>query len=74
MATISALADALDALVRDGAVVALEGVSPAVGEALLRRRVRDLTLVSVDPGPVADALVGAGCVTRLVVSRTAGAR
>jgi glutaconate CoA-transferase subunit A len=72
---ISALADAVDSLVRDGAEVALEGAVPlAVGRELLRRRTRDLTLISLDPGPVGDALVGAGRVVRLVLARTAGPR
>jgi glutaconate CoA-transferase subunit A len=73
VATISPLADAVDALVHDGAEVALEGFGAAVpaaaAHAILRRRPRDLTLVGTAPGPAGDQLVGAGCVARLVFSR-----
>ncbi|MFC5951303.1 CoA transferase subunit A [Pseudonocardia lutea] len=73
MATISALADAVDALVHDGAEIALEGLGASAPEAaahaILRRRPRDLTLVGTVPGPAGDQLVGAGCVKRLVFAR-----
>jgi len=72
MATISALADALGALVRDGSQLAWEGPPIAVAAALARRRVRDLTLVALNPGVSGDLLVGAGCVGRLVTSSLAG--
>ncbi|GAA4541770.1 CoA transferase subunit A [Pseudonocardia xishanensis] len=72
MATISALADALDALVRNGSEVAWEGAPVAVATVLARRRVRDLTLVALNPGISGDLLVGAGCVARLVTSAVAG--
>ncbi|MFR9805816.1 CoA transferase subunit A [Pseudonocardia sp. RS010] len=73
MATTSPLADAVDALVHDGAEIALEGsgasVPAAAVRAILRRRPRDLTLVGTVPGPAADQLVGAGCVKALVFAR-----
>jgi glutaconate CoA-transferase subunit A len=74
VATFAALADAVETLVRDGTVLAVEGDPLAAARVLLRRRLRELTLVSLDPGAAGDALVGAGCVTRLVVARTPGAR
>lgn len=73
MATISPLADAVDALVHDGAEIALEGlgasVPAAAAHAILRRRPRDLVLVGTAPGRAGDQLVGAGCVRKLVFSR-----
>ncbi len=59
--------DALAAQIPDGALVALPpdyaGVSVAATRALVRRRARDLRLVSVpQSGLQADVLIGAGCV------------
>ena len=65
------------ALVRDGMVVGLSGFSyqnppMALVRAIVRRRVRDLTVVS---GPTSgletDLLIGAGCVRRVVTAGVA---
>jgi glutaconate CoA-transferase subunit A len=65
------------ALVRDGMVVGLSGFSyqnppMAIVRALIRRRLKDLTIVS---GPTSgietDLLIGAGCVKRVVTAGVA---
>ncbi|GAA1857058.1 CoA transferase subunit A [Pseudonocardia ailaonensis] len=66
MATISPLADAVADLVADGAEIALEGRPVAAARALLRRGPGSLTLVTLHAGALADQLIGAGCVRRLV--------
>jgi glutaconate CoA-transferase subunit A len=64
------MADAIERLVPDGAVVAMgtalePGIPFAAGHELIRQRRRDLTLV----GPISDALfdqlIGAGCVAAI---------
>jgi glutaconate CoA-transferase subunit A len=72
MAEITTVAEAVRELVRDGDCVALEGFSHlvpfAAGHELIRQRRRRLELVRLAPDLVADQLVGAGCVERLVFS------
>src|SRR6188472_2286728 len=71
-AEITSLADAVADLVHDGDTVALEGfthlIPMAAGQELIRRRVRDLTLVRMTPDIVYDQLIGAGCARKLVFS------
>jgi glutaconate CoA-transferase subunit A len=66
------LADAVDELVRDGDVVALEGfthlIPHAAGHELIRRGRRNLTLVRMTPDIVYDQLIGMGCARKLVFS------
>jgi len=66
------LDDAVDELVRDGDVVALEGfthlIPHAAGHELIRRGKRELTLVRMTPDVVYDQLVGMGCARKLVFS------
>jgi glutaconate CoA-transferase subunit A len=64
--------DAVAALVNDDDVVAMEGFSHlvpfAAARALLRLRRRRLTLVRMVPDLLADQLIGAGCLSRLLFS------
>jgi glutaconate CoA-transferase subunit A len=66
------LRSAVDALVHDGDVVALEGfthlIPHAAGHELIRQGRRDLTLIRMTPDVVYDQLIGAGCARRLVFS------
>jgi glutaconate CoA-transferase subunit A len=69
MAEIAPLRAAVDALVLEGAVVALEGFSHlvpfAAGHEILRQRRGDLTIVRMVPDLIVDQLIGAGLVKRL---------
>src|ERR687885_1932869 len=72
MARIVPLAEAVQELVRDGDVVALEGfthlIPHAAGHELIRQRRRELTLVRMTPDVVYDQLIGMGCARRLTFS------
>jgi glutaconate CoA-transferase subunit A len=72
MAEIVSLGDAIEGLVRDGDVVAIEGfthlIPHAAGHEVIRRGRRDLTLVRMTPDVVYDQLIGMGCARRLVFS------
>jgi glutaconate CoA-transferase subunit A len=72
MAEIVSLGDAVDGLVRDGDVVALEGfthlIPHAAGHEVIRRGLRDLTLVRMTPDVIYDQLIGMGCARKLVFS------
>src|SRR2546421_9081628 len=72
MADLLSLAEAAEALVHDGDVVALEGfthlIPHAAGHELIRRGRRELTLVRLTPDVVYDQLIGMGCVRKLVFS------
>jgi glutaconate CoA-transferase subunit A len=71
MAVVS-LSDAVQDLVRDGDVVALEGfthlIPHAAGHELIRKGKRDLTLVRMTPDVVYDQLIGMGAARKLVFS------
>ncbi len=64
--------DAVDALVRDGDVIAIEGFTHlicfAAAHEIIRQKRRGLTLCRLTPDLVADQMIAAGCVTRLVFS------
>jgi len=66
------LSDAVQDLVRDGDVVALEGfthlIPHAAGHELIRKGKRDLTLVRMTPDVVYDQLIGMGAARKLVFS------
>jgi glutaconate CoA-transferase subunit A len=66
------LSDAVQDLVRDGDVVALEGfthlIPHAAGHELIRKGKRDLTLVRMTPDVVYDQLIGMGTARKLVFS------
>jgi glutaconate CoA-transferase, subunit A len=72
MAEIVPLSDAVRDLVRDGDVVALEGVTHLIphtaGHEVIRQQRRDLTLVRMTPDVVYDQLIGMGCARKLVFS------
>ena len=64
--------DAVSAHVHDGDTVAIEGfthlISFAAAHELIRQRRRDLTLCRLTPDLVADQMIAAGCVRKLVFS------
>ena len=66
------LREAVAAHVRDGDVVALEGfthlISFAAAHEIIRQRRRNLTLCRLTPDVVADQMIAAGCVSKLVFS------
>jgi glutaconate CoA-transferase, subunit A len=72
VADIVSLGDAVDGLVRDGDVVAVEGfthlIPHAAGHEIVRRGRSDLTLVRMTPDVVYDQLIGMGCARKLVFS------
>jgi glutaconate CoA-transferase subunit A len=69
---LTTLSEAVNALIKDGDTVALEGFTHlipfAAGHEIIRQRKRDLTLVRMTPDLVYDQLVGAGCARKLVFS------
>jgi glutaconate CoA-transferase, subunit A len=72
MAELVSLAEAVEELVHDGDVVALEGfthlIPHAAGHELIRQGRRELTLVRMTPDVVYDQLIGMGCARKLVFS------
>jgi glutaconate CoA-transferase, subunit A len=69
---ITSLREAVEALVRDGDTVALEGfthlIPHAAGHELVRQGKRDLALIRMTPDLVYDQLIGMGCARKLVFS------
>jgi glutaconate CoA-transferase subunit A len=72
MAEITSLAGAVEAAIRDGDTVAMEGFTHlipfAAGHEVIRQGRRDLTLVRMTPDLIYDQLIGMGCARRLVFS------
>ena len=72
MAELVTLRTAIEQLVHDGNVVALEGfthlIPHAAGHEVIRQQRRDLTLVRMTPDVIYDQLVGMGCARKLVFS------
>ncbi|HXX26754.1 MAG TPA: CoA transferase subunit A [Pseudolabrys sp.] len=72
MAHISSLAEAVEATVRDGDTLAVEGfthlIPHAAGHEIIRQRRRNLTLIRMTPDLIYDQLIGMGCVSKLVFS------
>lgn len=72
MGVIMTLPDAVEALVRDGDVVAMEGFTHlipfAAGHEIIRQRRRHLTLVRLTPDLIFDQMIGMGCADKLVFS------
>jgi glutaconate CoA-transferase subunit A len=72
VAELVTLAEAVDAAVRDGDIVALEGfthlIPVAAGHEIIRQGRRDLTLARMTPDIVYDQLIGAGCARKLIFS------
>ena len=72
MADLVTLAEAVDAAVHDGDIVALEGfthlIPVAAGHEIIRQGRRELTLARMTPDIVYDQLIGAGCARKLIFS------
>ncbi len=66
------LREAIQEMVRDGDVVALEGFTHlipfAAGHEIIRQEKRNLTLVRMTPDVIYDQLIGCGCAARLIFS------
>ncbi len=72
MAVILKLSEAIQGLVRDGDIVALEGFTHlipfAAGHEIIRQGRRDLTVVRMTPDVIYDQMIGSGCVSKIVFS------
>jgi len=72
MARISSLAEAVQATVKDGDTVALEGfthlIPHAASHEIIRQGRKHLTLIRMTPDLIYDQLIGMGCVDRLIFS------
>ncbi len=72
MAEITSLRSAIEDLLHDGDVVAMEGFTHlipfAAGYEVIRQRRKDLTLIRMTPDVIYDQLIGAGCARKLVFS------
>ena len=72
MADVTTLDAAVRDLIRDGDSVVLEGFSHlvpfAAARAIIRQQRRDLTIVRMSADLIADQLIGAGCVRKLIFS------
>jgi glutaconate CoA-transferase subunit A len=72
MAQVTTLAQAIEACVRDGDTIAMEGfthlIPHAAGHEVIRQRRRSLTLVRMTPDLIYDQLIGMGCAKKLVFS------
>jgi glutaconate CoA-transferase subunit A len=72
MAQFLTLAQAIEACLRDGDTVAMEGfthlIPHAAGHEVIRQNRRDLTLVRMTPDLIYDQLIGMGCAQKLVFS------
>ena len=72
MAHILNLKEAIQEMVRDGDIVALEGFTHLIpfsaGHEIIRQGRRHLTLIRMTPDLIYDQLIGAGCAAKLVFS------
>src|SRR5580700_7927149 len=72
LAHILPLKQAIQEMVRDGDVVALEGFTHlipfAAGQEIIRQGRRNLTLIRMTPDLIYDQLIGCGCASKLVFS------
>jgi glutaconate CoA-transferase subunit A len=72
MARIAGLSEAIEATVRDGDTVTLEGfthlIPHAAGHEIIRQGREHLTLIRMTPDLIYDQLIGMGCVDKLVFS------
>ncbi len=72
MGRVMSLSEAVEALVHDGDMVAMEGFTHlipfAAGHEIIRQGRRHLTLVRLTPDLVFDQMIGMGCADRLVFS------
>jgi len=72
MSQVLSLAEAVEATVRDGDNVAMEGfthlIPHAAGHEVIRQRRRHLSLIRMTPDIVYDQLIGMGCADKLMFS------
>jgi glutaconate CoA-transferase subunit A len=72
MSRILSLAEAVEAVVRDGDTVAMEGFTHlipfAAGHEVIRQKRKGLTLVRMTPDLIYDQLIGMGCAEKVVFS------
>ncbi|MEA3023603.1 MAG: glutaconate CoA-transferase, subunit, partial [Alphaproteobacteria bacterium] len=72
MAQFMSLAAAVEANIRDGDALAMEGfthlIPHAAGHEVIRQRRRRLTLIRMTPDLIYDQLIGMGCVDKVVFS------
>jgi glutaconate CoA-transferase, subunit A len=69
---ITTLAEAVEAHIRDGDAVAMEGfthlIPHAAGHEIIRQRRKDLTLIRMTPDLIYDQMIGMGCAKKIVFS------
>src|SRR5947199_4888080 len=72
MSRFLSLAEGVEATVRDGDTVAMEGFTHlipfAAGHEVIRQRRRHLTLIRMTPDLIYDQLIGMGCADKLIFS------
>src|ERR1700694_4137855 len=72
MSQILSLAQAVEATIRDGDTVAMEGfthlIPHAAGHEVIRQGRKRLTLIKMTPDLIYDQLIGMGCAEKLVFS------
>jgi glutaconate CoA-transferase subunit A len=72
MPRITSLAEAVQAHIRDGDVVAMEGfthlIPHAAGHEIIRQQRKNLTLVRMTPDLIYDQMIGMGCAKKVVFS------
>ena len=72
MSRFLSLADAVEATLRDGDTVAMEGFTHlipfAAGHEVIRQRRQHLTLIRMTPDIIYDQLIGMGCADKLIFS------
>jgi glutaconate CoA-transferase subunit A len=72
MAKFLDLASAVEEMVRDGDVLAMEGFTHlipfAAGHEIIRQKRRDLTLIRMTPDLIYDQMIGMGCAKKLIFS------
>ena len=72
MAKFLDLASAVEEMVHDGDVLAMEGFTHlipfAAGHEIIRQKRRDLTLIRMTPDLIYDQMIGMGCASKLIFS------
>lgn len=72
MAEFTSLRAAIEDLVPDGSVVAMEGfthlIPVAAGHEVIRQEKQDLTLIRMTPDVIYDQIIGTGCAAKLIFS------
>ncbi len=72
MAEIVSLSEAIESLLNDGDIVALEGfthlIPMSAGYEIIRQAKKNLTVVRLTPDLISDQMIGMGCVSKLIFS------